>query len=86
MRDFIGGLVMLAGCIFAVYFGVITLFGGGMFQIVHATRAEILINSEIWWGIAKMLFSGFSMLGISYFSLILGLLIAGKSLDDFKNE
>jgi hypothetical protein len=69
MDDFFGVLLVLGGIVLGLYVGVYVCFIGGIIQVIEAVRADVLIASDVAWGIARIFGTGICG-GLSAFVLI----------------
>lgn len=58
MSKFLGVVFIVVGVLLGLYVGGYVCFIGGIVQVVDAVRAEVLVSSELAWGIAKIVFAG----------------------------
>ena len=58
MSKVIGLILIIAGIGLGLYFGVWWALVGGIKDIVYAVRADILIMSDVLWGVCKVFFAG----------------------------
>ena len=58
MRSAIGLVFAFAGVLCAFYGGLWWGFVGGAIQLIKAVRADVLLETEVIYGIARIVFSG----------------------------
>lgn len=59
MKSIVGLVFVFAGILSAFYGGLWWAFVGGIVQVINAVRADVLVESQVAFGIAKIVFSGF---------------------------
>ena len=78
MKKLLGGLLIVAGIIFAIYVGVIEMFIGGIIDMINAAKADDISAWALLWGYIKMALSGGVIIIMGAASMFLGLWIWNK--------
>jgi hypothetical protein len=75
MRVIFGILLIIIGIGIGLYVGIWLMFVGGIIQLIDAVRADILVASEVAWGIAKILLAGLTGTLSAYIFILPGLFL-----------